>query len=76
MAEETVDAAVKACDLKQRNPCITAGLLLEGAHHWDPLLHIRLVQDYGLEEDVYCFRHFLVPILLHITYQVNNGRFF
>ncbi|VDD90094.1 unnamed protein product [Enterobius vermicularis] len=74
MAEETVDAAVKACDLKQRNPCITAGLLLEGAHHWDPLLHIRLVQDYGLEEDVakhlsntYGDRASVVARLCHMT---------
>uniref|UniRef100_F1KVF7 Glycerol-3-phosphate dehydrogenase n=1 Tax=Ascaris suum TaxID=6253 RepID=F1KVF7_ASCSU len=52
MAEETVDAAIKACDLKPRNGCVTAGLLLEGAHNWDPLLYIHLVQDYGLEEDV------------------------
>uniref|UniRef100_A0A914RNY8 glycerol-3-phosphate dehydrogenase n=1 Tax=Parascaris equorum TaxID=6256 RepID=A0A914RNY8_PAREQ len=41
MAEETVDAAIKACDLKP-----------QGAHNWDPLLYIHLVQDYGLEEDI------------------------
>ncbi|VDK53061.1 unnamed protein product [Anisakis simplex] len=52
MAEETVDAAIKACDLKPRNGCVTAGLLLEGAHNWDPLLYIHLVQDFGLEEDI------------------------
>jgi glycerol-3-phosphate dehydrogenase len=27
-------------------------LLLEGAHNWDPLLYIHLVQDYGIEVDV------------------------
>lgn len=26
--------------------------MLEGAHEWDPLLYIHLVQDYGLEVDV------------------------
>lgn len=30
MAQETVDAAIKAHDLKPKNDCITAGLLLEG----------------------------------------------
>ncbi|VDM38703.1 unnamed protein product [Toxocara canis] len=52
MAEETVDAAIKTCGLKPRNGCVTAGLLLEGAHNWNPLLYIHLVQDYGLEEDI------------------------
>lgn len=52
MAEETVDAAVKACKLTQRNGCLTPGLLLEGAHDWYPLLYIHLVQDYGIEVDV------------------------
>ncbi|MFH4977151.1 hypothetical protein AB6A40_003860 [Gnathostoma spinigerum] len=52
MAEETIDAAVKACNLKPRNGCITPGLMLEGGHEWNPLLYIHLVQDYGLEVDV------------------------
>lgn len=52
MAEETVDAAVKAHGLKPRTGCVTPGLLLEGAHDWDPLLYIHLVQDYGIEVDV------------------------
>lgn len=55
MAEETVDAAIKACNLTQRNGCLTPGLLLEGAHNWDPLLYIHLVQDYGIEVDVSYF---------------------
>lgn len=55
MAEETVDSAIKACDLKPRNKCLTPGLLLEGAHNWDPLLYIHLVQDYGIELDVQFF---------------------
>ncbi len=52
MAEETMDAVIKTCDLQPKNSCVTAGLLLEGAHVWYPLLHISLVQDYGLETDV------------------------
>uniref|UniRef100_A0A1I7WTE6 glycerol-3-phosphate dehydrogenase n=1 Tax=Heterorhabditis bacteriophora TaxID=37862 RepID=A0A1I7WTE6_HETBA len=36
----------------ERNPCVTPGLMLEGAHEWDPLLYIHLVQDYGMEVDV------------------------
>ena len=52
MAEETIDAAVKACDLKPKNGCVTKGLLLEGGHTWTPTSFIRLVQDYGLETEV------------------------
>jgi glycerol-3-phosphate dehydrogenase len=52
MAEETVDAAIKACNLKPKNACMTTGLALEGAHNWSPTSFIRLVQDYGLETEV------------------------
>jgi glycerol-3-phosphate dehydrogenase len=52
MAEETIDAAIKSANLTPKNKCVTAGLLLDGAHNWDPLLYIHLVQDYGLEADV------------------------
>jgi glycerol-3-phosphate dehydrogenase len=52
MAEETMDAAIEAHNLKPRNGCVTAGLMLEGAHDWDPLLYIHLVQDYGMDVDV------------------------
>ncbi|KAM3720800.1 putative glycerol-3-phosphate dehydrogenase [Dirofilaria immitis] len=52
MAEETVDKVIEVANLQPVRKCVTAGLLLEGAHNWDPLLHIRLVQDYGLDEDV------------------------
>ncbi|KAK2584210.1 hypothetical protein KPH14_006630 [Odynerus spinipes] len=49
MAQETIDAAIKACDLKPTRDCQTEGLLLEGAHGWTPTMYIRLVQDFGLE---------------------------
>ncbi|KAE9546879.1 hypothetical protein FO519_009909, partial [Halicephalobus sp. NKZ332] len=52
MAEETVDKAVEAHNLETKNKCVTAGLMLDGAHNYDPLLYIHLVQDYGLEVDV------------------------
>ncbi|XP_044043123.1 glycerol-3-phosphate dehydrogenase, mitochondrial isoform X1 [Siniperca chuatsi] len=51
MAEETLDAAIKAHSLTAE-PCKTVGLMLEGAKGWTPTLYIRLVQDYGLENEV------------------------
>ncbi|CAH1961954.1 unnamed protein product [Acanthoscelides obtectus] len=53
MAEETIDAAVEACNLKpQLAKSQTEGLLLVGAHEWTPTMYIRLVQDFGLECEV------------------------
>jgi len=55
MAQETVDACLKTFpDLK---PAIseqskTLGLMLEGAEKWSPTMHIRLVQDMGIETSV------------------------
>lgn len=54
MSADTVDAAIKACNLKAKNGCVTPGLLLEGAHDWYELQYIHLVQDYGIETDVRC----------------------
>ncbi|XP_072274273.1 glycerol-3-phosphate dehydrogenase, mitochondrial [Pyxicephalus adspersus] len=51
MAEDTLDAAIKAHNLKA-SPCKTVGLFLEGGKDWSPTLYIRLVQDYGLESEV------------------------
>uniref|UniRef100_A0A8C8R7T6 Glycerol-3-phosphate dehydrogenase n=1 Tax=Pelusios castaneus TaxID=367368 RepID=A0A8C8R7T6_9SAUR len=51
MAEDTIDAAIQAHNLKA-GPCKTVGLLLQGAKDWSPTLYIRLVQDYGLESEV------------------------
>lgn len=55
MAEETVDRAVRECCLKAKSGCVTKGLLLDGAHGWSPTLFIRLVQDFGLENQVHNF---------------------
>ncbi|KAL1513288.1 hypothetical protein ABEB36_002713 [Hypothenemus hampei] len=55
MAEETINAAIEACNLEpkcQYLECQTDGLLLEGAHEWTPTMYIRLVQDFGLECEV------------------------
>ncbi|KAM9304815.1 glycerol-3-phosphate dehydrogenase, mitochondrial [Gastrophryne carolinensis] len=51
MAEDTLDAAIKAHSLKA-GPCKTVGLVLEGGKNWSPTLFIHLVQDYGLENEV------------------------
>lgn len=53
MAEHTIDAAIKACDLKPpREQCLTDRLQIEGSHGWTPTMYIRLVQDFGLECEV------------------------
>ncbi|CAL1291074.1 unnamed protein product [Larinioides sclopetarius] len=52
MAKEAVDAAVETCKLNPKSECQTDGLLLEGASGWTPNMYIRLVQDYGLENEV------------------------
>ncbi|KAJ8019659.1 Glycerol-3-phosphate dehydrogenase, mitochondrial [Holothuria leucospilota] len=52
MAKDTMDAAVQVCNLEPRNDSLTDGLLLEGAHGWTPTSFIRLVQDFGLENEV------------------------
>lgn len=51
MAEDTIDAAIKAHNLKA-GPSRTVGLFLQGGRDWSPTLYIRLVQDYGLESEV------------------------
>ncbi|XP_016127066.1 glycerol-3-phosphate dehydrogenase, mitochondrial-like [Sinocyclocheilus grahami] len=51
MAEETLDAAIKAHKLSA-GPSRTVGLMLDGGKDWTPTLYIRLVQDYGLENEV------------------------
>lgn len=54
MAEDTVDEILKNHpDLKQKaKPCQTIGLKLEGGDYWTPTLYIKLVQDFGLEQEV------------------------
>ncbi|CAK9298914.1 unnamed protein product [Gordionus sp. m RMFG-2023] len=54
MAEETVDIALKTFpEFKNfAGPCITSGLLLDGAHKYTPTLFIQLVQDFGIQTEV------------------------
>ncbi|XP_065352683.1 glycerol-3-phosphate dehydrogenase, mitochondrial [Cloeon dipterum] len=53
MAYETIDAAVKALNLKPpMENTQTDGLYLEGGKGWSPTMYIRLVQDFGLECEV------------------------
>lgn len=52
MAEHTIDAAIKACDLKPQRTCISDKIQIEGSHGWTPTMYIRLVQDFGLETEV------------------------
>ncbi|KAF3824457.1 hypothetical protein GH733_008742 [Mirounga leonina] len=51
MAEDTINASIKAHNLKA-GPSRTVGLFLQGGKDWSPTLYIRLVQDYGLESEV------------------------
>lgn len=48
MAIDTVDAAVKHCNLEQKNESRTDGMILDGGHGWTPNLFIGLAQDYGI----------------------------
>lgn len=52
MAEETVDKALDVCDIKPKRCCQTLGLMLDGAHCWSPTMHIKLVQNFGLDVKV------------------------
>ncbi|XP_037048717.1 glycerol-3-phosphate dehydrogenase, mitochondrial isoform X1 [Bradysia coprophila] len=53
MAEHTLDAAIKACNLTpEKAECQTRDMKLEGSHGWTPTMYIRLVQDFGLDCEV------------------------
>ncbi|BHF62051.1 glycerol-3-phosphate dehydrogenase [Sparganum proliferum] len=52
MAEETVDKCVKVCGLQPKSKSRTLGLLLDGAHGWNPNLAIQLSQDFGMDPEV------------------------
>lgn len=71
MAEETLDAAVKAHGLSAET-CKTVGLMLEGAKGWTPTLYIRLVQDYGLENEVKTNSVCVSPAQLNVETSWSN----
>ena len=52
MAVDTMEAAIKACELTPARECQTDGLFLEGGEGFSPNDFIRLVQDFGLEVEV------------------------
>lgn len=52
MAEETIDTAVKCCNLKPRDKCQTECLTIDGTCDWSPTMYITLVQKYGISPDV------------------------
>ncbi|XP_078700502.1 glycerol-3-phosphate dehydrogenase, mitochondrial-like isoform X1 [Branchiostoma floridae x Branchiostoma belcheri] len=53
MASDTVDKAIEVCSLQPRHKdCQTDGLMLEGGDAYTPTMFIRLVQDFGLENEV------------------------
>ncbi|XP_063708080.1 glycerol-3-phosphate dehydrogenase, mitochondrial isoform X2 [Culicoides brevitarsis] len=52
MAQHTIDAAIKACNLKPERDCQTEWIRVEGAQGWTPTMYIRLVQDFGLDMEV------------------------
>ena len=54
MAEETIDEAIRVCNLEPIHlKSSTKGLLLTGAHNWTPTLFIRLIQEFGLDSQVF-----------------------
>ncbi|XP_014250032.1 glycerol-3-phosphate dehydrogenase, mitochondrial [Cimex lectularius] len=54
MASDTIDAAIKAVpSLKPTVPnSVTLHVTIEGGDAWNPIMYIRLVQDFGLESEV------------------------
>ena len=52
MAKETVDAAIKACNLSPSSESSTGKCLVEGAIGWSPTYYIKLIQEFGFEPEV------------------------
>jgi len=52
MAEETVDAAIKAFDLQPVRGCTTDRVKLIGSHGYSDTMFIRLIQQFGLETEI------------------------
>ncbi|KAK3748179.1 hypothetical protein QZH41_003254 [Actinostola sp. cb2023] len=74
MSQDTVDACIKTCGLNPARGCQTDGLLLEGGQGYTPNFFIRLIQDFGLEEEVainlahnYGTKAPQVALLAHLT---------
>lgn len=52
MAEQTVDKAIEAYQLKPLHDCCTTQVRLIGSHSWSRTMYVRLLQEYGLDTDV------------------------
>ena len=52
MAEQTVDKAIEAFDLKPLHNCLTKQVRLIGSHSWSRTMYVRLLQEFGLDTDV------------------------
>lgn len=52
MAEQTVDRAVEAFNLKPIRDCVTSQVRLIGSHSWSRTMYVRLLQEFGLDTDV------------------------
>lgn len=50
MAEELIDKVVEHKKLRAAGPCITKSIKLVGGEGYHPLLHVQLVQKYGVSE--------------------------
>ena len=53
MARDTVNTAVEVGGLNDPRGCQTDGFILDGGEGWQPTLFIRLVQDYGVDVEVF-----------------------
>jgi glycerol-3-phosphate dehydrogenase len=49
MAKETIDRAVAHFGLSPERDCVTAEIRLLGSHGWHPNIHVKLIQQYGLD---------------------------
>uniref|UniRef100_A0A7S1KN41 Glycerol-3-phosphate dehydrogenase n=1 Tax=Percolomonas cosmopolitus TaxID=63605 RepID=A0A7S1KN41_9EUKA len=52
MAQDAIDTAIKVHNLPAGGPCLTEKVKLLGAHGWYPMLHIKLVQEFGFDKAV------------------------
>lgn len=52
MAEQTVDKAIEAYNLKPLRGCVTKQTRLLGSHGWSKTMYVKLLQRFGLDTDV------------------------
>lgn len=52
MAEETVNKLLDINKILEAQPCVTRGMMFEGAHNYTSMLYRTISQNYGIEEQV------------------------